>query len=81
MHTLVSPTTKEPSFDAASTHHEEEQASNTNESEVKTALRKVDRRLLPLLALLYLLAFLDRGNSAYHLTHGIMPTTNTASLH
>lgn len=34
-----------------------------NVGEVKRILRKVDKRLLPVLALLYLLSFLDRGNS------------------
>lgn len=31
--------------------------------EAKRILRKVDYRLVPLLAVLYLLAFIDRGNS------------------
>jgi hypothetical protein len=34
-------------------------------SQVRVALKKVDRRLLPTLTLLYLLSFLDRGNGAY----------------
>lgn len=33
-----------------------------DEKETKKILHKVDRRLLPVLALLYLLAYLDRGN-------------------
>ena len=33
-----------------------------DEGETKKVLRKVDRRLLPVLTLLYLLSFLDRGN-------------------
>lgn len=33
--------------------------------EAKRILRKVDYRLIPLLTLLYLLAFIDRGNSTY----------------
>ena len=31
--------------------------------ETKRILRKIDKRLLPVLTLLYLLSFLDRGNS------------------
>lgn len=34
-----------------------------DEEESKRILRKVDQRLLPCLTLLYLLSFLDRGNS------------------
>lgn len=34
-----------------------------DEVETKRILRKVDLRLLPCLTLLYLLSFLDRGNS------------------
>jgi hypothetical protein len=34
-----------------------------DEAEGKKILRQVDWRLLPLLSLLYLLSFLDRGNS------------------
>ena len=34
-----------------------------DEVEAKRILRKVDLRLLPCLTLLYLLSFLDRGNS------------------
>ncbi|KAK5091320.1 hypothetical protein LTR05_001503 [Lithohypha guttulata] len=33
-----------------------------DEKETKKILRKIDYRLLPVLTLLYLLAFLDRGN-------------------
>lgn len=34
-----------------------------DEAETKRILRKVDIRLIPCLALLYLLSFMDRGNS------------------
>ncbi len=36
------------------------------EEEKKKVLRKLDWILVPQLAILYLLAFLDRGNSEYH---------------
>jgi hypothetical protein len=35
-----------------------------DEAETKLILRKVDKRLLPVLTLLYLLSFLDRGNGS-----------------
>jgi hypothetical protein len=43
---------------------DEESQPTTHYDEVETSrvLHKVDRRLLPVLAFLYLLSFLDRGN-------------------
>lgn len=38
------------------------QLPNYHDKEVRRILRKVDYRLVPMLTLLYLLAFLDRGN-------------------
>jgi hypothetical protein len=37
-------------------------AEDDSKAEVRKVLRKVDKRLLPMLTLLYLLSFLDRGN-------------------
>ena len=37
-----------------------------DEAEAARVLRKVDMRLVPMLALLYLVAFIDRSNSTYH---------------
>lgn len=50
---------KEPSL-----KHEEraQEAPLFDEAQVKKALRTIDFRLLPVLTLLYLLAFIDRGN-------------------
>jgi hypothetical protein len=51
---------KEPSL-----QHEEraqEEAPTFDEKRVKQVLRTIDFRLLPVLTLLYLLAFIDRGN-------------------
>lgn len=48
--------------DVGSVQHDEESDLNTSNVEIRAAVRKVDKRLIPLLALLYLLAFLDRGN-------------------
>ena len=42
----------------------ERQQPNYDDAETKRILHKVDWRLMPILALLYLLAFLDRGNIA-----------------
>ncbi|KAK3654818.1 hypothetical protein LTR22_010586 [Elasticomyces elasticus] len=39
----------------------EDSLPNYNDAETKRILRKVDLRLLPVLALLYVLAFLDRS--------------------
>lgn len=36
------------------------------EREAARVLRKVDMRLVPMLSLLYLVAFIDRSNSTYH---------------
>jgi hypothetical protein len=36
-----------------------------DEAEAARVLRKVDMRLVPMLALLYLVAFIDRSNSTY----------------
>lgn len=55
--------------DSEVVRHDEEVAgdvSRTDAAEARAALRKVDKRLIPLLALLYLLAFLDRGNGWSH---------------
>jgi hypothetical protein len=47
-------------------HHEAEKfGEQVDNSQVGAALRKVDRRLLPMLTLLYLLSFLDRGNGEH----------------
>lgn len=48
-----------------------------NDAETKRLLRKVDYRLLPVLTLLYLMSFLDRSNSRYHVlssTHPLLLT-------
>jgi hypothetical protein len=46
--------------------------------ETRKILRKVDKRLLPVLTLLYLLSFLDRGNSSYfHKTRYLSYSTDT----
>lgn len=37
-----------------------------DDAEAARVLRKVDMRLVPMLALLYLVAFIDRSNSTYH---------------
>jgi hypothetical protein len=42
----------------------------------KAVLRKMDLRLLPMLALLYLLAFLDRGNIGNAKIEGLSDTLN-----
>jgi hypothetical protein len=42
----------------------------------KAVLRKMDLRLLPMLALLYLLAFLDRGNIGNAKIEGLTETLN-----
>jgi hypothetical protein len=42
------------------------------EKEAARVLRKVDMRLVPILTLLYLVAFIDRSNSTYILTQ--LPT-------
>jgi hypothetical protein len=39
------------------------------EKEAARVLRKVDVRLVPILTLLYLVAFIDRSNSTYILIH------------
>jgi hypothetical protein len=71
MHDATTSSLKELSLSTDAMHHEEAGAASTRDAEVRAALRKVDKRLLPLLALLYLLAFLDRGNSE-------SPCTNVA---
>lgn len=53
-------------------HHEEHRGLDDSDlpdyhdKEVKRILRKVDWRLPPVLAVLYLLSFLDRSNSGFH---------------
>lgn len=42
-----------------------EVAVDYTEAETSRILRKIDYRLVPLLGVLYLLAFIDRGNSKY----------------
>jgi hypothetical protein len=47
-------------------HHEADKFGEQDDnSQVGAALKKVDRRLLPMLTLLYLLSFLDRGNGEH----------------
>lgn len=49
----------------ASKHHDPEwtgQGVDTSNVDPQKTLRKMDLRLIPMLALLYLLSFLDRGN-------------------
>lgn len=53
--------TKDSEKEAASLN--DQTATIYDEVESKRILRKVDMRLLPCLTLLYLLSFLDRGNS------------------
>lgn len=43
----------------------EAQHAELDEAEADRVLRKVDIRLVPVLALLYLVAFIDRSNSKY----------------
>ena len=43
----------------------EAQRVELDEAEAQRVLRKVDYRLVPMLALLYLVAFIDRSNSKY----------------
>lgn len=47
--------------------------------EVQRVLRKVDYRLVPLLALLYLVAFVDRSNSRCSRAHAWYLTNNLTS--
>jgi hypothetical protein len=49
---------------ASSSAGEPQPPKGHDEAEEARILRKVDFRLLPLLTLLYLLSFMDRGNSA-----------------
>lgn len=54
----------------------EAQPTEYDEAEAARVLRKVDVRLVPMLALLYLVAFIDRSNSTYcdytrHLLHNV----------
>lgn len=42
----------------------------------KKVLRKMDLRLIPMLALLYLLSFLDRGNIGNAKIEGLVPDLN-----
>jgi hypothetical protein len=46
----------------------EAQYEELDESESARVLRKVDMRLVPMLALLYLVAFIDRSNSKLDIT-------------
>jgi len=39
-----------------------------DEAESARVLRKVDMRLVPMLSLLYLVAFIDRSNSTFNMT-------------
>ena len=48
--------------DKAISEHEEVSIQQFSAKETKKLLRKIDRTLLPFLALLYLLSFLDRAN-------------------
>ena len=56
---------KEMDFATAAMHDDVPVTAMVNDAIVRSARRKVDRRLIPVLALLYLLAFLDRGNSEW----------------
>ena len=42
-----------------------------DEGETRKIMRKIDYRLIPLLVVLYLFSFLDRGNSASCLVHPV----------
>lgn len=44
----------------------EAQYTELDEKEAQRVLRKVDYRLVPMLALLYLVAFIDRSNSMFN---------------
>jgi hypothetical protein len=48
-------------------HSEQPHDSESAEINTRKLLRKLDLKLLPPLALLYLLSFLDRSNGIYHL--------------
>lgn len=50
-----------------------------DEKETKRILRKIDIRILPVLTLLYLMAFLDRGNSTLGITCTTQELTFCAS--
>jgi len=78
----VSPSGEKPSTAAGALHHtfthhdpdwdgNDVDFSNVDEKKV---LRKMDLRLLPMLALLYLLSFLDRGNIGNTKIEGLTET-------
>lgn len=55
----------------------EAQRVELDEAEANRVLRKVDYRLVPMLALLYLVAFIDRSNSEYSSLHGSSWSSDT----
>jgi hypothetical protein len=77
MSSPVRPTTATGHVHHTFTHHDENwdggdvDFSNVDE---KAVLRKMDLRLLPMLALLYLLSFLDRGNIGNAKIEGLTET-------
>lgn len=57
---------------------DEEGISAADQLQASKILHKVDRRLLPVLALLYLIAFLDRGNLGNAKVRGcVYPSSGT----
>ncbi|SRR6266536_6320623 len=55
----------------------EQVALDYTEAEKTRILRKIDYRLVPLLGVLYLLAFIDRGNSEYIPPDASLPPNTT----
>lgn len=49
------------------------------EAEAQRILKKVDYRLVPILALLYLVAFIDRSNSEFAFSKSLIPISNPQS--
>ncbi|KAK2001713.1 major facilitator superfamily transporter [Colletotrichum falcatum] len=62
--------------DAIATAQDEEAAASFSHLDEKRILRKMDIRLIPMLALLYLLAFLDRGNIGNAKIEGLQEDLN-----
>lgn len=59
----------------------EAQHVDVDDKEAQRVLRKVDLRLIPILSLLYLVAFIDRSNSTslYYLLYGLIKSLTADS--
>lgn len=61
---LMVPASKEEAVDAVESGSSSSQELGYDEKQTKKLIRKIDWALIPFLALLYLLSFLDRSRSA-----------------